>query len=87
MITERQTVGKIDVLEDGQLQVREDTIFERDGVEIHRTYHRRVVAPGDALAPTESPRVQAIAGLLWAPQVVTAYQLKRAAAFAAIGLT
>ena len=44
-LTERTEIGSINVLPMGQIQVRTDTIIERDGVEISRTYHRHVVEP------------------------------------------
>jgi len=69
------------ILEDGQLQVREDTIIERDGVEISRLYHRRVLAP--LAPPTEDThpdaRVRAVAALIWTPEVIAAYRRRMAA--------
>jgi hypothetical protein len=47
MITKRIVTGLINVLENGVLQVRQDTIVEEDGVELHRMYHRHVVDVGD----------------------------------------
>jgi len=44
-LTERKIIGSINVLEDGQIAIREDTIIERDDVFISRSYHRHVVAP------------------------------------------
>ena len=44
-LTERKEIGSINVLEDGQIAIREDTIIEKDGVEISRAYHRYCVAP------------------------------------------
>ena len=78
MITERATIGKIEVLEDGQLQLRKDTVIERDGEEVTRVYHRRVLAPGDDVSG-EPPRVRAIAQVVWTQAVIDAYRLKRAA--------
>jgi len=47
-LTERQEIGKIEVVGPWKhIQVREDTVIERDGDEISRSYHRYVVAPGD----------------------------------------
>lgn len=79
MLTERKALGKIEILEDGSLQIREDTIIERDGEEIARTYHRRTLAPTDAPEP-DVKRVQDVARILWTPDVVKAYREKRAAA-------
>jgi hypothetical protein len=45
-LTERKEIGSIEVLPLGQIQVRTDTVIDRDGVEISRTYHRHVLEPG-----------------------------------------
>ena len=74
MITERQVTGKIEVLENGCLQLRHDCVVERDGVEIARTFHRRVLAPSDSISKTESKDVQAIAAVIWTPERVAAYK-------------
>ena len=85
MITERQAVGKIEVLEDGQLQLREDTVIERDGVEIARTYHRLVLAPGEfTRAAEKAQRVQDVAALIWTPEVIEAYEEKQRRAIEAL---
>ena len=44
-ITKRKEMGSIEILPDGCIQCREDTILEEDGVEISRTYHPHVVEP------------------------------------------
>ncbi len=72
-LTERTIYGHIGILEDGQLQLREDTIIERDGIEISRVYHRRVLAPGDDVTPYPE-RLKTISAVIWTPIVVAAYQ-------------
>ena len=72
-ITERQVIGQRAVLPDGQIQVRTDTIIDRDGVEIARSYHRRVVVPGDDLAAMP-PEVRRLAQVEHTPAVVAAYR-------------
>lgn len=47
MISERSELGKIEILQTGHIQVRKDTIIERDGVEIARTFHRVAYMPGE----------------------------------------
>lgn len=73
-ITERQEISQRTVLIGGQIQVRTDTIIERDGIEISRTYHRHVVSPGDDLSK-EHPSVQSIANVEHTPAKITAYKL------------
>jgi len=73
-LTERREIGSREVLPDGQIQVRTDTVIEKDGVEISRTYHRHVVAPGDNITD-EDPSVQRIAMAEHTPAKVSAYKL------------
>ncbi len=78
-LTERTQIGKLDILEDGQLQVREDRIIVADGIEIARLYHRRVVEPTATPAP-DAKLVQDIAAVVWTPDIIQAYQAKKRAA-------
>jgi hypothetical protein len=73
-LTERTEIGSREVLADGQIQVRTDTVIERDGVEISRAYHRHVLAPGDSITD-QDPAVQRIAMAEHTPATVAAYKL------------
>ena len=72
-ITERTEIGSREVLADGQIQVRTDTVIERDGVEISRTYHRHVVSPGDDVSG-ENAAVQTVANAVWTAEGIAAYE-------------
>ena len=72
MLTEQSVIDQITVLEDGQIQVRRANKVLRDGVEIARTYHRHVLAPG-ANVTKEDVRVKAVARVIHTPEVVAAY--------------
>lgn len=76
-LTERSVIGGITILADGILQIREDRIIERDGVEIARTYHRHALEPGESVAQ-ESPRVRSVANVLWTPDVIEEHRRRRA---------
>jgi hypothetical protein len=80
-LTERIEIGKCEVLADKQLQVRTDTVIERDGVEISRAYHRHVVAPGDDLSGQHAD-VQIVANAVHTSAVIAAYRAKVAASLA-----
>jgi hypothetical protein len=71
-LTERTEIGSMDVLPMGQIQVRTDTVIERDGVEISRTYHRHVVVP-DADTSNEDQRVKDVANTVHTPAVKQAW--------------
>ena len=77
-ITERTEIGSREVLTDGQIQVRTDTVIERDGVEISRTFHRHVVVPG-ADVSGEDASVQTVANAVHTAEVVEAYKAAQAA--------
>ena len=77
-LTERTEVSRREVLADGQIQVRTDTVIERDGVEISRSFHRHVVVPG-ADVSGEDASVQTVANAVHTAEVIEAYEAVRAA--------
>ena len=72
-LTEDTIVDSIDVLPDGQIQVRAANKVFRDGVEISKSYHRHVVAPGDDLSKEDS-RVAEIGAVVHTAEVIAAYK-------------
>lgn len=77
-LTERTEIASREVLADGQIQVRTDTIIERDGVEVSRSFHRHVISPGDDVSG-EDASVQTVANAVHTDEVVAAFRAKRAA--------
>ena len=74
MALEKQTiVDKIEVLENGCVQVRTAIRIMEDGVALSQSYHRHVVCPGDDYS-TEDARVQAICAATHTAEVIAAYQ-------------
>jgi len=71
-LTEDTIVDSIDILPDGQLQVRKANRVFRDGVEISKAYHRHVVAPGDDLS-LEDSRVAEIGAVVHTAEVIAAF--------------
>ena len=72
-ITERTQIGSCEVLPDGQIQVRTDTIIEKDGVEISKTFHRHVIVPG-ADVSGEDATVQTVANAVHTAEVIAAFR-------------
>ena len=72
-LIEKQIVDFIEVTNFNTIQVRTANIIEKDGIEVTRTFHRHVLAPGDSVV-NEDVKVQAIANAIWTPQVIAAYQ-------------
>jgi hypothetical protein len=78
MALEKQTlVDKIEVLENVCVQVRTATRIIENGVAISQSFHRHVIAPGDAYTG-EDARVQAICAATHTPEVIAAYQAAQA---------
>jgi hypothetical protein len=76
-LTERQVIARRDVLEDGTIEVRTDTVIERDGVEISRSLHRHVIIPG-ADVSGEDATVQRLANVEHTSEVIAAYEARMA---------
>jgi len=72
-LTEETIVDKIEVVENGSVQVRTATVIKRDDVEINRSFHRHVLVPGSDLTDQDA-RVSAIATATWTDEVVAAYE-------------
>jgi|TARA_R110002020_G_scaffold147368_1_gene322700 hypothetical protein len=77
-LTERTEVSRREVLADGQIQVRTDTVIERDGVEVSRSFHRHVIVPGDDVSG-EDASVQTVANAVHTAEVIAAYEAAVAA--------
>ena len=73
-----QIVDRIEVLENGCVQVRTKTAILEDGKQISGAFHRHVVAPG-ADYSNEDARVQAICAATHTPEVIDAYKAADAA--------
>ncbi len=82
-LTETTENDKIEVVNKWDIGVRKATIIKKDGVELTRTFHRKVLNPGtldasDNLVDTdisgEDADVQAIANAAWTTQVKADYK-------------
>jgi hypothetical protein len=73
-----EVVDRIEVIENGCVQVRTATKIMEDGKQISGTFHRHVVAPGDDYS-AESDRVKAICAATHTADVISAYQAAQAA--------
>jgi len=82
-LTETQENDKIEVVNKWNIQVRNATIIKKDGVELTRTFHRKVLQPGtldesdnlvDRDISGEDADVQAICNAAWTTQVKADYK-------------
>jgi hypothetical protein len=77
-LTKQQVIDKIEVVENGSLQIRQVTKIMEDGKELSSSYHRWSFAPGDDVS-NQPANVQAIAAAAWTAEVIAAYQAQVAA--------
>jgi hypothetical protein len=82
-LTETQENDKIEIVNKWNIQVRNATIIKKDGVELTRSFSRKVLTPGtldasDNLVETsisgEDSDVQAICNAAWTTQVKADYK-------------
>ncbi len=71
-LTKSEVVDKIEVLENGTIQVRCATRVDEDGTTLSSSFHRHVLTPGQDLTD-QDPKVVAIANATWTTEIVTAY--------------
>ena len=82
-LTETTANDKIEVIDQWNVGVRKATVIKKDGVELTRTFHRKILTPGildasDNLVDTdvsgEDADVQAICNAAWTTQVKADYK-------------
>ena len=78
MLEKIEVVDRIEVVENGIVQVRTKTAIMEDGKQISSTFHRHVVVPGDDYSG-ETDRVKAICAATHTPEVVATYKAAQAA--------
>lgn len=72
MLEKIQFVDKIEVIENGIVQVRTRTAIMEDGMELSKTYHRHCVAPGQDFSG-EDKMVRGICAVIHTPEKISAY--------------
>jgi len=76
-LTENTSIDQIEIVGDWNIQVRQATTIEKDGVQIARTFHRWVLNP-DSDISTQEQRVQDICNAAWTDEVKAAYETFKA---------
>ena len=71
-------IDRIEVVENGTVQVRQATIITEDGNQISRTFHRWVITPSQDYSDQED-KVKAICQVTHTPEVIAAYQAQQEA--------
>jgi hypothetical protein len=75
-LIEREVVDKIEILEDGVIQVRKAVCIIKDGLEIAKTFSRHCVSPGDDYS-NEDVKVRLAAQVFHDTETVNAYRSKQ----------
>jgi hypothetical protein len=72
-LTESTKIDQIEIVADWNIQVRQATVIERDGVFVSNSFHRWVLTPDMDISDQEQ-KVKDIANAAWTPEVKAAYE-------------
>jgi hypothetical protein len=84
-LTEHTEIDQIEIVGDWNIQVRQATVIEKDGVQVARTFHRWVLTPDMDISGQEQ-KVQDIANAAWTDEVKAAYETFKAEQAAKLGV-
>jgi hypothetical protein len=73
MLEKNTVIDKIEIVENGTVQVRQATIITENGNQLSRTFHRWCIAPGEDYSDQEQ-KVQDICKVAHTPEVIAAYK-------------
>ena len=76
-LTENTNIDQIEIAGNWNIQVRQATVIEKDGVQVSRTFHRWVLTPDMDISGQEQ-KVQDICNAAWTDEVKTAYAIFKA---------
>jgi hypothetical protein len=71
-LTEKIEIDRIEVVNDWNIQVRQATTIEKDGVFVSKTFHRWVLNP-DSDITNQEQKVQDICNTAWTQEVKDAW--------------
>jgi hypothetical protein len=83
-LTETVSIDKIEIVGDWNIQVRQATVIEKDGVQVARSFHRWVLTPDMDISGQEQ-KVQDICNVAWTDEVKSAYETFKAEQAAKLG--
>jgi hypothetical protein len=83
-LTEKIEIDRIEVVGNWNIQVRQATTIERDGVFVSKTFHRWVLTP-DSDITNQEQKVQDICNTAWTQEVKDAYAAFKVAQKAELG--
>ena len=77
-LTKEITIDKIEITENGVVQVRQVTKIIEDGNELSKSYHRWTIAPGQDYSD-QPDNVKAICAVAHTPAAIAAYEAQKEA--------
>lgn len=72
-LTKEVVIDKVEVVENGIVQVRQVTRIMEDGNQLSSSYHRWTLTPGQDVSGQED-KVQAVCNAVWTPEVIADYE-------------
>jgi hypothetical protein len=72
-LSKEVVIDKIEVVENGIIQVRQVTRIMEDGKQLSSSFHRWTLSPGQDVSD-QAANVRAIAAAAWTEEVIAAYQ-------------
>jgi hypothetical protein len=75
-LTKEIVIDKIEVIENGMVQIRQATRIMEDGVQLSQSFHRWTIAPGQDYSD-QADNVKAICQATHTPAVIAAYESSR----------
>jgi hypothetical protein len=76
-LTETISIDQIEIVGDWNIQVRQATVIEKDGVQVARSFHRWVLTP-DMDISSQEQKVQDICNAAWTEEVKSEYEAFKA---------
>jgi hypothetical protein len=83
-LTEIASIDRVEIVDDWNIQVRQATVIEKDGVQVARSFHRWVLTPDMDISGQEQ-KVQDICNVAWTDEVKSAYETFKAEQAAKLG--
>ena len=77
-LTKEQVIDKIEIIENGVVQIRQATKILEDGNELSKSYHRWTIAPGQDYSD-QPDNVKAICAVAHTPAVIATYEAQQEA--------
>ena len=72
-LTKEQVIDKIEIVDNGVVQIRQATKIMEDGNELSKSYHRWSIAPGQDYSD-QPDNVKAICAVAHTPAAIAAYE-------------